>query len=318
MRFKTISPMILLVLLYSFSLSAQTLETLDTQITTTDNLLLKWTEEYERENKQNKNRLERIEKATQNNDSKFMEKELQFAYGSAEKLNQINLRINQLHVDKQKLCLSWHATYRKTMDDLLVSAENVKDIKKKAEIGRKMQSLQARNTKLCADNQEARLSLDWRNIRIEAIDGPPEINQKIQLLKDISREVLIGLTNLETQRQDFLREQKTRELAEEMIQEADLFNESLAIRRVPSGATRSPVSSETPDGLSPNSVVDPSTKNTTSTGELAGGALDTRITDPVQFEQLYKKNVADLQAQQKRLQSMIQEFEQKAKEMKIP
>ena len=128
--------------------------------------------------KKNKDRLTKIEKSTQGNDSKAMEKELQLAYGSAENLNQINLRINQLHQDKQKLCLNWHAAYRKTMDELLVLAGNEKDIKKKAQIGRKIQLFQARNTKLCADSQEATLSLDWRNIRIEAFDGPAEINQK--------------------------------------------------------------------------------------------------------------------------------------------
>jgi hypothetical protein len=317
MRFRTTGPLILVVLFYSFSLFAQTLETLDAQITNTDQLILKWTEEYGRENKKNKDRLTKIEKSTQGNDSKSMEKELQLAYGSAENLNQINLRINQLHQDKQKLCLSWHAAYRKTMDELLVLAGNEKDIKKKAQIGRKIQLFQARNTKLCADSQEARLPLDWRNIRVEAFDGPAEINQKVQLLKDISREVLIGLTKLETQRQNFQREQKTRELAEEMIQEADLFNEGVTIRRVPSGATRGP--SETPGEFSPNSAVDNSTGGTTTTsGDLTGGSLDMRITDPIQFEQFYKKTAADLQSQQKRLQSMIQEFEQKVKEMKIP
>lgn len=221
-----------------------------------------------------------------------------------------------MHQDKQKLCLSWYAAYRKTMDELLVLAGNEKDIKKKSQIARKIQSFQARNTKLCADSQEAKLSLDWRNIRIEAFDGPAEINQKVQLLKDISREVLIGLTKLETQRQDFQREQKTRELAEEMIQEADLFNEGVTIRRVPSSATRGP--SEAPGEFSPSSAVDTPTGGTTTSGDLAGGALDMRITDPIQFEQFYKKTAADLQDQQKRLQSMIQEFEQKVKEMKIP
>ena len=52
MRFRTTGPFILVVLFYSFSLFAQTLETLDAQITNTDQLILKWTEEYGRENEE--------------------------------------------------------------------------------------------------------------------------------------------------------------------------------------------------------------------------------------------------------------------------
>lgn len=275
---------------------AQTIDSLDAGIRNVDSQIERLNQQYESLKKVNENHLQR--------------QELREAYAGAERLTQINSQLNQLKTQKQNLCEQWHSLYRKTVDDLLAAANEESDRKKKAEIGRKLQHYQSRNIQLCAESFPELLSQEWKHLRIESYDGPHEIDQKIQLLRDLSREAQIRLTKLDSHYQETLREQRTKERAQEFIEEGTLFTEGITVRSSTThgGSNPSSTSVESPGGPAGNSG---------SSGESTVSVGIQSWQSPDQFEAQYAKNRAELLSEQKELQKKIEEF-QKARSLLVP
>ena len=227
------------------------------------------------------------------------------AYASAEKLNLLNATLNELQEQQAILCEQWRVLYGAMVDKLLSDATREKNPKKKGELGKRLQTLQKQNLELCPDQRKSIVSQEWRSIRIESYDGPQEIQQKIQLLKDISREINIHLAQLDQQMQNFQKEKKTKERAEEFIQESTLFTDNVAIRRT--GRT---VETTGPGPLSSESST--GSAEVLSRSELYGKEQQE------QFELQYHQRKTDLQTQQKDLLQKITEMETRAREFKIP
>jgi hypothetical protein len=228
------------------------------------------------------------------------------AYASAEKLNQLNANLNQLQEQQNRLCEEWRLAYAKTVDSLLLQASSEGNPKKRGQIGEKLRELQEQNQKICPDQRKSAVSQEWRSIRAESYDGPQEIQQKIQLLKDISREMNIQVAQLDQQMQNFQKEKKTKERAEEFIQESTLFTDNLAI-----GRTGRTIETSTTDPLvgTPATGTTPEVLNHT---ELSGKE------QIEQFELQYKQKKKDLQTQQQDIQQKITELEQRASQLQIP
>jgi ribosomal protein S10 len=227
------------------------------------------------------------------------------AYASAEKLNLLNATLNQLQEQKASLCEQWRVLYGAMVDKLLSDATREKNPKKKGELGKGLQTLQKQNLEFCPDQRKSIVSQEWRSIRIESYDGPQEIRQKIQLLKDISREINIHLAQLDQQMQNFQKEKQTKERAEEFIQESTLFTDNVAIRRT--GRTiettgAGPLTSE----------------SSTGSAEVLSRNDSYGKEQQEQFELQYHQRKTDLQTQQKDLLQKILEMETKAREFKIP
>jgi hypothetical protein len=134
----------------------------------------------------------------------------------------------------------------------------------------------------------------------------------MQLLRDIERETRITLAKLENQHQDFLREQQTKERAQEFVQEGTLFDEGIAVR------TATPVFPPLGSPGIPAEVVSTETPkqgpNTTAAAVTAWQSEQ----DRENFEAQYKESKAALLQQQKQLQEKIRELEQRAKALLIP
>jgi hypothetical protein len=301
------------LMLFSSYVSAQSLDQVDSQITKTQSQINNLNKEYARLTQINNDRLKKVADAKNHNDATAAENELKAAYASAEQLNQINVQLNQLKSQKAQLCNDWRAIYRKTMDDLLAQAEQQKDRKQKADIGRKLQHYQQENAALCAENPDL-FSTEWRSLQVESYDGPAEINQKIQMLQDISRELRITLTKLDTKYQDALRERKTKERAQEFIQEGTLFNDGSTL------VTSSRTISE--QGIPVNTPTTFESLPQQSPSENGSQAIllnDWQTTDnPEAIEQDYKKTHTELLSLQKDLQTKIEEFEKRAKNLQLP
>jgi hypothetical protein len=305
--------LLLMILFVASRVSAQTLDQLDSQITKTQAQIGNLQKEYARLTQLNNDRLKKVAEAKSRNDTASADNELKAAYAATEQLDQMNAQLNQLKSQKAQLCSQWRAIYRKTMDELLAQAEQQKDRKDKADLGRKLQHYQQENAALCAENPDL-VSTQWRSLQIESYDGPAEINQKIQLLQDISRDLRITLTKLDTKYQDALREQKTKERAQEFIQEGTLFNDGSTL--VTSSRTISEV------GIPANSVVDAGSQqhspSDTATSQIVTSNDWQTMDNPEAIEKDYKKTHTELLALQKDLQTKIEEFEKRAKNLQLP
>jgi len=275
-------------------LSAATLDTLEQTIRETDREIALLEKEYGKEQQAN---AERIRKS-----------QLKEAYVSAELLQEINQRLNGLHVKHDSLCNQWKGLYRNEADRLLGIAESEQQKDKKAEIGRRLIDLQARNSRFCPESAGILPSSAWKSVKIESYDGPREMEEKTQLLRDLSREVSISLTKLGAQYQDALREHRTRERAQEFIQEGTLFNDSAGIRSPTFTTTAGPGSAGIEVVDRPSSV-DGSPSNTSGVPEFQNEA------NAQQMEAEYKKKRAELLLQQEELQKRIEEFSRKARSL---
>ncbi|MCI0411708.1 hypothetical protein L0222_02775 [bacterium] len=276
-----------LVLAESTEMLAQRIFSLNQQITNV-------TKDLQQEKKNNATLLSR---AQQSQDA------LRAAYASAERLNELNSQLNKLREQHASLCKDWRVSYAQTVDDLLAKAQNEKNPKQKGEFGKKLQDLQKQNVRLCADNMRVTVSQEWRSIRTEPYDGPQEIEQKIQLLQEISREINIHLARLDQQFQDFQKERKTKERAEEFIQESTLFTDNVAVRRADS--TFAPV-------VAPGVEKSSTGADIFGTGELYGKEQQE------QFELQYQQKKKELLTQQKDLTQKLQELKTRAQQLEIP
>jgi len=304
--------LLLVMVGFAGSVSAQTLDQLDSQISKTQSQINNLNKEYSRLTQINNDRLKKVADAKNHNDATAAENELKAAYASAEQLNQINVQLNQLKSQKAQLCNEWRAIYRKTMDDLLAQAEQQKDRKQKADIGRKLQHYQQENAVLCAENPDL-FSTEWRSLQVESYDGPAEINQKIQMLQDISRELRITLTKLDTKYQDALRERKTKERAQEFVQEGTLFNDGSTV------VTSSRTISEAGFPNTPTTFESVPQQSPNENGSQAVLLNDWETMDnPEAIEQDYKKTHTELLSLQKDLQIKLEEFEKRAKNLQLP
>jgi hypothetical protein len=200
---------------------------------------------------------------------------------------------------------------------LLANAEKEKNRKKKAEIGSKLQKYQSLNSQLCV--QMASIgSAEWKSLQVQPYDGPHEINQKVQLLKDISREISIQVTRLDEQYKQSSRERRTRDRAQEFIEEGTLFEGGVNVR---TRATGSGVTTSSDGGpvISGPGIVDPGTNSEKSSGDAATtGAPDSSTSnewhhssDFPKNEKDYKKQRSELIQQQQELRKKIQDFEAK-------
>src|SRR5262249_11840360 len=137
-------------------LFAASLDDLQPSIKSLDAQIAALDKQYESLKKANDERVSRIERAKQGNDSQAVEQEMKAAYGSAEKLNSMNEELNRLRAEKDRLCQEWRNVYRKTTDNLLSDAEKENQKQEKALLGKRLQNYQALNTELCP-NRDAPL-----------------------------------------------------------------------------------------------------------------------------------------------------------------
>jgi ribosomal protein S10 len=289
----TFITILLLLFIRSFGIT-ENIETLAARITALNSQIAEVTKQCDQEKKINRDLASR---ASQSDEA------MKKAYASAENLNLLNARMNQLQEKQTDLCEQWRVLYGTTVDQLLIEATKEKNPKKKGDLGKKLQTLQKQNLELCPDQRKSIVTQEWRSIRIESYDGPQEIRQKIQLLKDISREINIHMAQLNQQMQNFQKEKKTKERAEEFIQESTLFTDNVAIRRTGRTVeTTAPLSTESSSGSA----------EVLSRNELYGKEQQE------QFELQYHQRKADLETQQKDLLKKISEMETKIREFKIP
>jgi DNA repair exonuclease SbcCD ATPase subunit len=274
---------------------AESTETFTNRILALNQQIASTTKDLQQEKKNNANLVWR---AQESKDA------LKAAYASAERLNALNGQLNKLREQHAILCKDWRVMYAQTVDDLLIKAQNEKDPKQKGVLGKTLQDLQKQNIRLCADNMRINVSQEWRSIRTEPYDGPQEINQKIQLLQEISREININLAQLERQLHDFQKERKTKERAEEFIQESTLFTDNVAVRRSDGGLS----TLSTPGDRESSSVGE----NIFTSEELYGKEQQE------QFELQYQQKKKELLTQQKDLKQKLQEMKSRAQQLEIP
>lgn len=274
--------------------------------------------QYNTEKQDNDQRLVRIQDAKSKGNNYDANLELQEGYESAERLNSLNALVNDKQRQIEKFCGEWRLLYGPGVDELLANAVKEKNRKQKAEIGSKLQKYQSLNSQLCV--QSAIIgSTEWKSLQVERYDGPQEINQKVQLLKDISREISIQLTRLDEQHKQSARERQTRDRAQEFIEEGTLFEGGVNVRTraTGSGVTTSGDGGPTING--PGIVDTPGTPEKDPSGDAATtGAPDSssstewhRSTDFPKTEQDYKKQRSELVQQQHELRKKIQDFEAK-------
>jgi hypothetical protein len=190
------------------------------------------------------------------------------------------------------------------VDTLLADAQKQSNKELKGKIGKHLQDLQKQNAELCPANLSASLSQEWRSVRAELYDGPQEVRQKLQLLRDISRDIQLRLTNLDQEMQTLKKERKTKERAEEFIEESTLFTDNVAVRR------------------SESTELQMSTPDTT---ERTGGATTEILTrgelygkeQIEQFELQYRQKRSDLLSQQKDIKHKLDELEKRARQLEI-
>jgi hypothetical protein len=171
------------------------------------------------------------------------------------------------------------------------------------------------NSRLCVKSPNP-ISGEWRSLRIEPYDGPQEINQKVQLLKEISREMSISISRLEQQYQQASREKLMRERAQEFVDEGTLFEGGVAIRsHAKGGSSVEIVGSNTPLVSQPDAKSSGAQPDEVSTGVIPMG---TSWTDLPATEEGYKKQRSELLKQQEELRNKITEFEQKEQALLKP
>ena len=272
---------------------------------------------YNSEKQDNDRRLVRIQDAKLKGNDEVADRELQDGYASAERLNRLNDQVNLKQQQIENYCNEWRSLYGAAVDSLLEKAEKEKNAKKKAEIGAKLQKYQSLNSQLCVQTASIG-STEWKSLQVESYDGPQEIDQKVQLLKDISREISIQLTRLDEQYKQLARERRTRDRAQEFIEEGTLFEGGVNVRTraTSSGVTTSSDGGPTING--PGIVGTPSPEKGSSGDAATKGAPDSssstewhHSSDLPKSEKDYKKQRSELIQQQQELQKKIHEFEAK-------
>jgi hypothetical protein len=285
-------PILLLVFFLPIFAFAESTETLANRILVLNQQIADITKDLQQEKRSNANLVLRAQESKE---------VLKAAYASAERLNTLNGQLNKLREQHASLCKDWRDSYAQTVDNLLIKAQNEKNPKQKGVLGKKLKDLQKQNVRLCVDNMRINISQEWRSIRIEPYDGPQEIKQKFQLLQEISREINIHLARLEQQFQDFQKERKTKERAEEFIQESTLFTDNVAVRR------------ESPSTfLSPGPTESSGAENIFTSEELYSKEQQE------QFELQYQQKKKELLGQQKDLKQKLQELKTRFQQLEIP
>jgi hypothetical protein len=314
-------------LLFAASVFAGAVEDLDTlyqRMTMLQKQIVDLQNQYKTEKQNNDQRVVRIQDAKSKGNNYAADLELQEGYESAERLNGLNALVNDKQQEIEKFCGEWRLLYGPGIDELLANAEKEKNGKKKAEIGSKLQKYQSLNSQLCV--QMASIgSTEWKSLQIESYDGPQEINLKVQLLKDISREISIQLTRLDEQYKQSARERRTRDRAQEFVEEGTLFEGGVNVR---TRATGSGVTTTNDGGPTINGpfVDTPSTPEKESSGDAATtGAPDPssstewhRPSDSPKSEKDYRKQRVELVQQQEELRKKIQDFEVKQRALIQP
>lgn len=293
------------LLIAATSSAAESLDNLDAAIRRLDRQRAALFRDYDREKKQNEERRGRIENGSASN------ADVQQAYLSAARLDEMNAALNEFDRQKQNLCARWRSQYRTAVDSMLAAAERESDRKKKADAGKLLQQIQERNAQLCAETA-AVAPPQWQSLAVEPYDGPREIDQKVQLLKDIARENKLRLEKLEDLYKQAQKEHRTRERAQEFIQEGTLFDQSSGVR----SPGNSPAESA---GNTPSAIMktDPPPAASTPSGPEFGP--EWRFSDnPKQAEEDYNKRRDELLLQQKQLLQKIAEFEQQGKDLLHP
>ncbi len=289
-------PFLLLILSLPAFVFAESTETLAERILALDQQIANVTKDLQQEKKNNANLLSRAQQS---------EDALKAAYASAERLNRLNGEVNKLREQHANVCRDWRTSYAQTVDALLAKAQKEKSPKEKGLLGKKLQDLQKQNVRLCADTVRISVSQEWRSIRTEPYDGPQEIDQKIQLLQEISREINIHLARLDQQLQDFQKERKTKERAEEFIAESTLFTDNVAVRRAD-------------NGFAPVSLPGPRTEESSSS---VANIADSEVygkEQQEQFELQYQQKKKELLTQQKDLTEKLQALKTRAQQLAIP
>ena len=282
------------MILLSISVSAGTVETLSQKIMALDQQIAQVSKELQEEKKNNEALVSEVQKS---------EQAWKDAYASAEKLNALNVRLHELSEQHSKLCREWKIAYASSVDSLLTKAQNEKSPQKKGEVGKILQSLQKQNVKLCAENSKIGVSQEWRSISVEPYDGPQEVNQKMELLQEISREIQIHLARLDQQLQEFQKERKTKERAEEFIQESTLFSDHVSVRRGGVETTNSATGGEIDKGLTGTEIF--------TRGELYGKEQQE------QFELQHQQKKKELLLQQKEVKQKLEELHTRAQQLEI-
>jgi hypothetical protein len=304
-----------------FGATVEDLESLYLRMTMLQKKIAELQNQYDSEKQDNDRRLVRIQDAKSKGNTELANSELQDGYVSAEQLGNLNVLINAKKQQIETYCNDWRLLYGPAVDSLLENAKKERNAKKKAEIGSKLQKYQSLNSELCV--QTAIIgSAEWKSLQVQPYDGPQEINQKVQLLKDISREISIQLTRLDEQHKQSARERQTRDRAQEFIEEGTLFEGGVNVR---TRATGSGVTTSSDGGHSVNGpgIVDapgsPGAPEKDSSGDAATtGAPDSssstewhRTSDFPKTEKDYKRQRAELVQQQEELRKKIQDFEAK-------
>ncbi len=289
---------------------AQDFETQYKQLSGLEKQIKELKAEYNSEKQNNDLRLTRIQQAKSKGNSQAAESELKDAYVAAERLNQLNGKVNQKQQEIDALCSTWGKLYGPSVDTLLAEAEKNSDSKKRAEIGARLQKYQSLNSRLCLKTLNS-FSTEWKALQIEPYDGPQEIMLKVQLLKDIEREMAIGITRFEEQYRQITRERLTRERAQEFVDEGTLFDGGITVRSQPKGGIDAegyvPLSGAQ-DRASPGPEAAPS--------EVM--SVGSSWNDVPTTEEDYKKQRSDLTKQQEELRNKIKQFEEQEKALLKP
>ncbi len=292
--------------------AAEDLESLYQRIALLEKQIVDLRNEYAGEKQNNDRRLVRIQEAKRKGNNDAAERELKEGYASAERLSKLNTAVNAKQQELENLCKEWRPMYGSEVDALLEKAEKEKNAKKRAETGTKLQKYQSLNSWLCVQVANM-LSAEWKNLRVESYDGPQEINQKVQLLKDISREMSIQLTRLDEQYKQAARERLTRDRAQEFIEEGTLFDGGVNVRTRNTGGiatgrepTNNPTSVYTGN---PPEKTDSGESTTAGTSDSSVSTEWYRSSDSLKTEAGYKKQRSELVQQQEEIRKKIQEFE---------
>jgi hypothetical protein len=301
---------LIFLILLSFPAFAQDIDTQFNKMSVVEKQISGLQSQYNHEKQNNDQRLMRIQQSKSKGNTQDAERELQNAYVAAERLGQLNGMINGKQRELDALCEEWMKLYGPSIDGLLTEAENNKNAKKRAEIGARLQKYQSLNSRLCVKAADA-IPTEWRSLQIEPYDGPQEINQKVQLLKDISREMSIGLARLEQQFQQASKERQTRERAQEFVDEGTLFDGGITVRSTNKGGIDT---SQVPLAEGPDRN-NPEPGEVTPTGVVSVGSSWNELSFT---EAGFKKQRAELLKQQEELRNKIKEFEKKEKALLKP
>jgi len=118
---------------------AQDLASLDKQIVSVESDLKELTKQYEQRKTNIDEALAKIDQEKSAGNAQAADSQTKAVYTATEQLNQMLARMNELKDRRSRLCDEWRASYRKTVDELLQTAEKEKEKGRKAEIGKLLQ-----------------------------------------------------------------------------------------------------------------------------------------------------------------------------------